>query len=491
MGQSLGLALDPRSGAPIYQQIFDQIVARIRSGAFPAGFRLPPTRTLAGELATHRNTVVRALRGPGERRASCVSTVGRGHLRRRRSRPRRSRPRRRAPASCRGRRSCRARRRRAARARRAHWRAGAAADDAINLTRMQPSADLLPARADAALHRPRAADAGRTRARLRAAAKACRGCASSSPRTSRARACPRRPRTFSSPPAASRRSTSSRARSSIPGDTFLVDATTYARRDQPAHARRRAAGRRPRATTKGPTSARSSGSTRGGAKGFYLMPNCAQPDRRRAISARAPRRARRVVAATRACRSSRTTTAPTSSLDGAPPPPALRALDGDVIYVGDVQQAAHSGAARRLPGVPASAAPALCRDQAHHRPRHVGAPAARARRVPRARLPARASRPRSLPEYRARRDALDAALSQAPAAGVAWRVPSAASSSGCRFRRARSRGGLRGGAPPAACSSARARSTRSSAPRRAGSASRSAPSRRSVSSRARGVSAKR
>jgi GntR family transcriptional regulator/MocR family aminotransferase len=77
MVQSLGLGLDPRSGEPMYRQIFDQVVARIRSGAFPAGFRLPPTRSLAGALGTNRNTVVRAyddLLAAG----FVESTVGRG-----------------------------------------------------------------------------------------------------------------------------------------------------------------------------------------------------------------------------------------------------------------------------------------------------------------------------------------------------------------------------------------------------------------------------
>jgi GntR family transcriptional regulator/MocR family aminotransferase len=60
MVQSLGLGIDARSGEPIYQQIFDQVVTRIRSGAFPAGFRLPPSRSLGDALGANRNTVVRA-----------------------------------------------------------------------------------------------------------------------------------------------------------------------------------------------------------------------------------------------------------------------------------------------------------------------------------------------------------------------------------------------------------------------------------------------
>jgi 2-aminoadipate transaminase len=77
MVQSLGLTLDPRSRAPIYQQLFDQVATRIRNGAFAPGFRLPPTRALAEALGTNRNTVVRAyedLLAAG----FLDSTVGRG-----------------------------------------------------------------------------------------------------------------------------------------------------------------------------------------------------------------------------------------------------------------------------------------------------------------------------------------------------------------------------------------------------------------------------
>ena len=64
-------------GSPIYRQICDQLLERIRSGALPAGYRLPPTRSLAQELNTHRNTVVRAfeeLQSTGH----VESVVGRG-----------------------------------------------------------------------------------------------------------------------------------------------------------------------------------------------------------------------------------------------------------------------------------------------------------------------------------------------------------------------------------------------------------------------------
>lgn len=73
---TLGLTLKP-GDEPIYRQIFDQIAERIRSGAFPDGFRLPPTRLLALELGTHRNTVVRAY-AELEAAGFLSSTVGRG-----------------------------------------------------------------------------------------------------------------------------------------------------------------------------------------------------------------------------------------------------------------------------------------------------------------------------------------------------------------------------------------------------------------------------
>jgi 2-aminoadipate transaminase len=75
--RSLGFRLDPRSETPLYQQLFDTVVERARSGAFPSGFRLPPTRNLAAELGTHRNTIVRAY-AELEHAGFVSSTVGRG-----------------------------------------------------------------------------------------------------------------------------------------------------------------------------------------------------------------------------------------------------------------------------------------------------------------------------------------------------------------------------------------------------------------------------
>jgi len=52
----------------LYQQIADQIMERQKSGAFPPGFRLPPTRTLSRQLGVHRNTVLAKLTAWGIQR---------------------------------------------------------------------------------------------------------------------------------------------------------------------------------------------------------------------------------------------------------------------------------------------------------------------------------------------------------------------------------------------------------------------------------------
>ena len=75
--RSLGLSLDPDDARSLYQQLFDEIVSRISTSAFPPGFRLPPTRQLSEELDVHRNTVVRAYRDL-EEAGFVESTVGRG-----------------------------------------------------------------------------------------------------------------------------------------------------------------------------------------------------------------------------------------------------------------------------------------------------------------------------------------------------------------------------------------------------------------------------
>ena len=117
-----------------------------RARAFPRGYRLPPTRALAEELGTNRNTVVRAY-ADLETAGFVTSTVGRGTF----------------VATAEAREagaSAHAERRRRAASRGRRWSPTPLADeslrrgdryarapagrDVVNLTRMQPSADLLP-----------------------------------------------------------------------------------------------------------------------------------------------------------------------------------------------------------------------------------------------------------------------------------------------------------------------------------------------------------
>ena len=77
MSQRTGIQIDPRRDEPLYKQIYDELVSRIRAGEYPTGHRLPPSRNLARELATHRNTVARAFDAL-EQSGFVYSVVGRG-----------------------------------------------------------------------------------------------------------------------------------------------------------------------------------------------------------------------------------------------------------------------------------------------------------------------------------------------------------------------------------------------------------------------------
>ena len=77
MTHATGISFQPRSKDPLFRQIFDQIASRIRDRTFPPGHRLPPTRALAKELSTHRNTIVRAYEEL-EAAGFVTSTVGKG-----------------------------------------------------------------------------------------------------------------------------------------------------------------------------------------------------------------------------------------------------------------------------------------------------------------------------------------------------------------------------------------------------------------------------
>ncbi len=71
------LDIDGSRDKPLYRQIADALSARIQSGDLPAGTRLPPTRRLAESLSTHRNTVVRAFELLVDK-GYVTSEVGRG-----------------------------------------------------------------------------------------------------------------------------------------------------------------------------------------------------------------------------------------------------------------------------------------------------------------------------------------------------------------------------------------------------------------------------
>ena len=53
----LPFTLDAGRSTPLYQQLYDSLVSQIRSGALPAGTKLPGKRTLAAQLAIGVNTV--------------------------------------------------------------------------------------------------------------------------------------------------------------------------------------------------------------------------------------------------------------------------------------------------------------------------------------------------------------------------------------------------------------------------------------------------
>ena len=75
--QNLPIALDHRSGVPIYVQIVEQVRQRVSTGELHPGDQLPTVRQLATELRVNFNTVARAYRMLDE--AGLISTQqGRG-----------------------------------------------------------------------------------------------------------------------------------------------------------------------------------------------------------------------------------------------------------------------------------------------------------------------------------------------------------------------------------------------------------------------------
>jgi GntR family transcriptional regulator/MocR family aminotransferase len=136
------IQIDANRDEPVYRQIFDHIVLQIRSGRLAPGTRLPPTRTLARRLRTHRNTVVHAYEQLAS--AGFVSAgVGRGTFVNQLQRPappgppREGRPIAWELLLSSGPRSEPLRSLE-------HFSAGGAARDQVNLSRMEPASELLP-----------------------------------------------------------------------------------------------------------------------------------------------------------------------------------------------------------------------------------------------------------------------------------------------------------------------------------------------------------
>jgi DNA-binding transcriptional MocR family regulator len=428
MVQSLGLTLDPRARTPLYQQLFDQVVARIRSSAFPAGFRLPPTRTLAKTLRTNRNTVVRAYEDL-EAAGFVVSTVGRGSFVARLPVP---------PASD-GRPAAHAGPEAAdgtsslpwasllahttlseplSRLERLQRSVGPMSTDAINLSRLEPGSDMVP---DELIRRctehvmrtlgPRAlrysAPDGLPRLRALISADLAR-------------------RGVPAPPdeilvtSGSQQGLDLVARALLnPGDSLLVDETTF----HGLLGVLGAAGARAvsvPADDEGPSLAALERMANISAKGLYLMPNSNNPTGACISAAR-----REALVAW-----SRRTGVPLIEddyladleLDGTAPPPALRALDRDVIHIGSFSK-------RMAPGLrvgfmvvpPELRAKLVLLKRAGDNCTSELLQQVLAEFLERGYLTGHLAK--VLPEYRNRRDVLEASLRRHLPRGLTWRHP--------------------------------------------------------------------
>jgi GntR family transcriptional regulator len=64
MGESttIRFRLDPRSGVPVYRQLFDQVQQAISLGRLQPGDQLPPVREVVTQVTINPNTVHRAYR---------------------------------------------------------------------------------------------------------------------------------------------------------------------------------------------------------------------------------------------------------------------------------------------------------------------------------------------------------------------------------------------------------------------------------------------
>ncbi len=424
MGPSVGIRLDARRKQSLHGQIFDQIVARIEARAFPAGYKLPPTRVLARELSTHRNTVARAYREL-ETAGFVSSTVGRGTFvaiqsaapsnpAAKRDSPIASRDAPEMPWSSLL--SHAARAEALGRAERYGLRANPA--DAINLARMQPSADLIPHE----LLRRCIANA--------LAAQGLRALSYAPPEgASRLREQIARDLVARGVPAradevivtsGSQQGLDLIARALLnPGDTVLVESTTYAG----AIDLFTLAGARlvpVPADVAGPDPAALERLARPEVKALYLMPNAHNPSGRTLGEARR----RSLVAWSRASGIPiiEDDYAAGLVLEERETAPHLRALDGDVLHVSTFSKRLAPGLRVGYVIAPGRLRPILI---SMKRVIDLGTSLvlqhALAQFMERGYL--RAHMARVQHEYRVRRDALDAALRKALPRGVSWHVP--------------------------------------------------------------------
>jgi GntR family transcriptional regulator/MocR family aminotransferase len=401
----------------MYQQLFDVIAERIRSGTFPAGHRLPPTRALARSLSVHRNTVVRAyeeLEGAG----LVQSTVGRGTFVAQAAALGEA-----APAPTRGHLPWDALTSTAltgeALGRSERIGRQVSVGEVIHLNRMQASPELFPH-----LEFQR--------------------CLQHAMRTVGAKAMGYMPRDGMprlrslivsdlarlGVPASvedliittgSQQALDIVARALInPGDTFLIEEATYAGAlSLLSVANARIVG--VPSDGEGPDLAVLERHSRGGVKGFYLMPDCQNPlgtrislDRREALVRWSHQAGVPLI---------EDDYASDLQLDDALPPPALRSLDGEVIYIGTYSK-------KLLPALRIGYL--VCPPALHRRlsalkyAMDLGTSGilqcALAEFLERGYLVAHLARVRQ--EYRKRRDALHAALQKALPSDVTWQLPS-------------------------------------------------------------------
>jgi GntR family transcriptional regulator/MocR family aminotransferase len=417
----VGITLDARRKLPLHRQIFDEVVARIEARAFPPGYKLPATRVLAQQLSTHRNTVARAY-AELEAAGFVSSGVGRGTFVQ-------SAPPVASSAAGVERRHERAalpwsallsRAARTEAIERAVHRAPTEHKSAINLAHTQPSADLIP---DELLRRCIAhALSGHALSTLSyAPPEGTLRLREQIAKDLVARGVPARAEEVIVT-SGSQQGLDLVARALLnPGDTLLVEPTTYSG----ALELFTLAGARLVSVpmdASGPDPAVLERAYRPEVKALYLMPNAHNPTGRTM-----PAERRRALVAW-----SRASGVPIIEDDYAAglalepesePLPHLRALDGEIIHVSTFSKRLAPALRMGYVVAPAALRPVLTSTK---RVVDLGASLvlqqALAEFIERGYLRAHASRVREV--YRARRDALDAALRKALPPGVRWEKPS-------------------------------------------------------------------